>query len=145
LCIAILQVEAAIPLSMSTELNHEQSMQQFLAHYDDAVIQKATAMRQLLLAHLPNVIEQIDLPAKMIAYCYGQRYVDVICVLFPSKKGLKISFNRGTQLADPEGLLQGSSTIARFVPLHSDAIIQSKALLALIKTALKAYQKEIKS
>ena len=125
---------------MSSGIQHEQAIHQFLANYDESVVQKALSMRQLLLAQLPNIIEQIDLPAKMIAYCYGQRYADVICVLFPSKKGLKISFNRGTQLADPEHLLQGTSKIARFVPIQSEEMIHSKALLDLIKAGLAAYQ-----
>jgi hypothetical protein len=75
----------------------EKEIEQFLSPYDEQVFSHALKLRAILLASFPAIIEQIDVPAKMIAYCYGQKYVELLCVLIPSKKGLKLGFNRGVE------------------------------------------------
>src|SRR5690349_2660487 len=76
------------------KLNKEAEI--FLSRYDAKVYNNAMALREIIFANLPDIIEQIDHSANMIAYCYSQKYADLICVLIPSKKGLKLGFNRGT-------------------------------------------------
>ena len=58
----------------------------FLSQYDEQVFEKTLKLREVLFANLPGIIEQIDIPAKMIAYCYGQKYSELICTIIPSKK-----------------------------------------------------------
>jgi len=113
---------------------------QFLSKYNDEVMDNALLLRQIVLKNLPNIIEQIDEPAKMIAYCYGQKYTDLICVIIPSKKGLKLGFNRGTALPDPNKLLAGNGKISRYVAINSVEQINEIALKALIVDALAIYQ-----
>ena len=115
----------------------------FLALYDAAVFENGMYLRTLLLQHLPNITEQLDMPAKMIAYCYGQRYVDMICTIIPSKKGLKLGFNRGVELTDPDGLLEGEGKISRYVVIRNKEMMDGKHLKALLDEALKAYKKKI--
>ena len=45
----------------------------------------ALKLREIILRILPEIQEQIDIPAKMVAYVYGQKYVEMICTLIPSK------------------------------------------------------------
>lgn len=111
----------------------------FLSQYDEKVFGNAMKLRKILFANLPDIIEQIDIPARMIAYCYGQKYSELICVIIPSKKGLKLGFNKGTELPDPENLLEGTGKISRYVVIKSDEQIKSKALKQLLKNALTAY------
>jgi hypothetical protein len=111
----------------------------FLASYDPSIQQRAHLLRAFLRAHLPNITEQVDLPAKMIAYTYGQKYFDLICVIIPSKKGLKLGFNRGTALDDPNHLLQGTGKISRYVEIKTDAMIDDPALKRLMVDALSIY------
>lgn len=117
----------------------------FVAGYAENIQHKVLLLRKRLLALLPEVDEQLDLPAKMIAYAYGQKYNQLICVLIPSKKGLKLGFNEGVHLPDPEGLLEGTGKISRYVVISSEAMIQSDALKNLILAAYAAYQERIKS
>lgn len=117
----------------------EQQITSFLAAYDETVCRHAMALRRLLLAKLPGITEQLDLPAKMIAYCYGQRYVDMVCVLIPSKKGLKLGFYKGVDLPDPDHLLQGKGKISRYTEIRTAHQIKSPALNTLLKHALAAY------
>lgn len=116
----------------------------FLSQYSEEVFASALKLRKLLIASLPDVTEQLDISAKMIAYCYGQKYSELICVIIPSKKGLKLGFNRGMELSDPDKLLEGTGKISRYVVIHSDKQIQSAALKKLVANALKLYQREVK-
>jgi len=116
---------------------------EFLSNYSDEVFTHASELREVLLTNLPGIIEQIDVPAKMIAYSYGQKYAEMICTIIPSKKGLKLGFYKGVDLPDPDKLLEGSGKISRYVEIRSAEQIKSPALKKLIESALAAYKKRI--
>ena len=120
-----------------------QHIDDFLSEYSETVFNNAIQLREIVLVNLPDIIEQIDLPAKMIAYCYGQKYAELICVIIPSKKGLKLGFNRGTELPDPKGLLKGTGKISRYTEIKSEADIHSPAVQALIKAGLALYKEQM--
>jgi hypothetical protein len=46
---------------------------EFLARYDDKIQEWALMLREVLRENLPDVVEQADIPAKIIGYCYGQK------------------------------------------------------------------------
>ena len=121
-------------------MSEDNAIVDFLSGYPEPVHEFAVKLRQLVLANLPAVTEQLDLPAKMVAYCYSQKYVDLICVIIPSQKGLKLGFNRGSTLADPDGLLKGEGKITRYVEIHSEHDIHSPLLKKLLEEALRAYR-----
>jgi hypothetical protein len=114
----------------------------FLLNYDEEIIARALNLRKLLFSLLPGVTEQVDLPAKMIAYCYGQKYSEMICVIIPSKKGLKLGFSRGTELSDPKKILKGEGKKSRYLEIKDDKIISSKELKDLVKLSLKLYKEQ---
>ena len=115
-------------------------IEMFLSQYDAEVYKNALVLREIIFANLPNIIEQIDAPANMIPYCYSQKYAGLICVIIPSKKGLKLGFNRGTSLPDPDNLLEGKGKISRYVQIKSSEQINSPALKQLLTNALDLYQ-----
>jgi hypothetical protein len=115
----------------------------FLSQYDEQVFSNALKLREVLFANLPDIIEQLDISAKMIAYCYGQKYSEMICTIIPSKKGLKLGFYKGIDLPDPDNLLEGSGKISRYVEINSDKQIKSAALKKLIASALTAYRQRM--
>lgn len=121
----------------------DQSILVFLSSYSEEVSENALKLREVLLANLPGVSEQLDLPAKMIAYCYGRKYAELVCVVFPSKKGLKLGFNRGIDLPDPDHLLEGTGKISRYVEIKSAQQIKSPAVKKLIKAAYAAYKERM--
>lgn len=112
----------------------------FLSQYDEKLTCRVQLLRQLLFDVLSAVTEQPDLPARMIAYTYGQRYTDMICTIIPSRKGLKLGFYKGTELPDPECLLEGSGKISRYVVLKTDEQLAAIALKNLLHAALEAYR-----
>ena len=117
----------------------------FLSQYDEQVYDNALKLREILLANLPDVIEQLDLPARMVAYCYGQKYIEMICIIIPSKKGLKLAFYKGVDLPDPDNLLEGKAKLSRYVEIQSDEQIYSNALKQLIKKGLEAYRERMRN
>ncbi|MDR2084393.1 MAG: DUF1801 domain-containing protein [Bacteroidales bacterium] len=117
----------------------KENLLSFLSQYDEQVIDNVLQLRDIVLANLPNVIEQIDLPAKMVAYCYGNKYSELICTIIPSKKGVKLGFNRGTKIHDPNNLLKGVGKISRYVEIKNTKDIDKKALIDMVKDAYELY------
>lgn len=79
----------------------------------------------------------------MIAYCYGQKYIEMICTIIPSKKEFKLGFYKGADLHDPLSLLEGTGKISRYVKIQSDEQINSTALKELLAEALIAYKQRM--
>lgn len=112
----------------------------FLGQYDKEIVNNIMSLREIISDCLPGIKEQVDLPAKMIAYIYGQRYLDMICTIIPSKTGIKLGFYKGTDLPDPQRLLEGKGKISRYVQIKTKEQIESPAIRTLIENALEAYK-----
>ncbi len=112
----------------------------FLSGYNEYIVTNAFTLRTIILKNLPGAEEQIDIPARMIAYCYGQKYAEMVCTIIPSKKGLKLSFYKGVDLPDPEKLLHGNGKLSRYVEIKKQADINLKAITALLEEAFRAYK-----
>lgn len=112
----------------------------FLQQYPGPVFSLASQLREVILEKLPDVTEQVDLAAKMVAYVYGPKYTDTICVMIPSKKGLKLGFYKGIELPDPDQLLAGSGKISRYAVIKNQEDVYNPALKSLLDDALKAYK-----
>lgn len=112
----------------------------FLGQYDKEIVQNIMRLRELISAALPGIKEQVDLPAKMIAYIYGRRYSDMICTIIPSRTGIKLGFYKGTDLPDPQNLLEGTGKISRYVQIKTKEQIESPGIKVLIQNALEAYK-----
>src|SRR5689334_8302292 len=95
--------------------------EELLAKYDEHIVTLGHSLRALLLAILPGVTEEADRSANIIGYGYGKGYKDTICALIPSKKGIKLGFYKGTELADPAELLQGKGKVHKYAAINSHA------------------------
>jgi len=115
----------------------------FLLSYNDMVSGLTIPLRDLLLKILPGIKEQLDKSARIVGYCYGPKYIDSICVMIPSKKGLKLGFYKGTELPDPDKLLKGSGKVHKYVEISSAKEVNSPTLKKLLKEALTAYKKRM--
>ena len=124
-------------------IESDKKIDAFLSQYNEDVLTNAIKLREVLLANLPGVIEQLDIPAKMIAYCYGQKYAEMICTIIPSKKGIKLGFYKGVDLPDPDNLLEGTGKISRYVEIKSAKQIKSPALKKLLANAFAAYKQRL--
>ena len=128
---------------MSEFMTPNNKIDEFLSNYSEEVFINALKLREVLLENLPGITEHLDIPAKMIAYCYGQKYAEMICTIIPSKKGIKLGFYKGVDLPDPDMLLEGTGNISRYVEIGSPEQIKSRELKKLIQNALAAYKKRM--
>jgi hypothetical protein len=115
----------------------------FLAQYNKQVYDNTVKLRSIILESLPGIIEQLDVRAKMIAYCYGQKYADMVCTIIPSKKTFKLAFYKGAELPDPHQMLKGTGKFSRYVEIKSEEEIHSRAIRQLLEEAYAACKKRM--
>ncbi len=114
-----------------------------LSKYDGKVAALGLQTREYLLWNLPGISEEVDQSASLLGYSYGPGYKNVICVILLSKKGVKIGFNRGGELPDPQCLLTGTGKVHRFVVIRSAGDLDNPALKELLDEAARAHRKRI--
>jgi hypothetical protein len=121
----------------SSKRPDEPEVEELLERYTPEVQAIARRLRQSVFQAAPEAIEQVDLPAKMLAYGFARTYTDMICVIMPLKAAVNFGFPRGAEMNDPAGLLQGTGKRARHVQVASLKEAGSPALLRLLKQAVK--------
>ena len=110
----------------------------FLEGYPDDVRAIALQLRALVLQALPKAVEQVDLPARMLAYGRDATYKGLVCVIMPQQGYVNLGFSRGAALPDPAGLLEGTGKRARHVKVRSLVAANSPPLKALLAQAVNA-------
>jgi hypothetical protein len=90
--------------------------------------------QELLEKELPNSQQELDIPAKMLAFSYGTGYKGMICVILPSQKGVKLSFSKGAELSSKSNLLTGVGKKTRSVEITL-ALLKKTELAELIRYA----------
>jgi hypothetical protein len=112
------------------------SLEEFLAAYSQEVREISLKVRALIFEVEPEAVEQLDLPASLIAYGYGPKYADTLCTLMPQKTRVNLGIYRAVELPDSEGLLEGTGKLHRHVKLNSVADVSRPALRALLQAAV---------
>ena len=110
----------------------------FLAPYGAPIRSLALRLRKLVQEIEPTALEQIDVPAKMLAYGYSATYTGTLCVIMPYSGWVNLGFPRGVELPDPAGLLRGTGKRARHVKVREGRDVDAPALRALLKAAVKS-------
>ena len=112
-----------------------------LSKYDPSTAELGRQLIAFLLSQLPGSFELPDESSGIIAITYGKGYKDIICMVLPSKQGIKLGFNRGSELPDPEHLLTGKGKLHKYVVIKSASDFEKPGILNLIHEGLKAYEK----
>lgn len=94
-------------------------------------------LRALIQTSFPDIIEQVDIPSKIIAYGYGTRYADLICAIAPFKNHVNLMFSKGKLLPDPAGILEGTGKSAQHVKITTQAEISNPAISGLLQEAFR--------
>jgi len=117
----------------------EAQVRTLLDKYVPAHLRLIAAMRRLLRKRLPTahevVYEYQNLGAVVISYSpSGQGYEGVLAIR-ASVDGVKLYFNQGKALPDPEKLLQGSAQ-ARWIAVEGASTLARPAVVRLIEEAI---------
>ncbi|MCC6700041.1 MAG: DUF1801 domain-containing protein [Fluviicola sp.] len=118
------------------------SLSIFLGAYPPEIRERFLATQSLVASLLPDAEQVLDLPAKMLAFTYGTGYKDIICVLIPSRNGLKLSFSQGAILSNNTQLLEGNGKKSRYVEIKNITMLQNPELQKLIRKALIIYNEQ---
>jgi len=110
----------------------------FLATASPEVRNLAMRLRELLLDLAPDAEEELVTWSKMICYGYGPKYDDKICGIAVYKNYVSLNINRGTELPDPAGLMEGAGKVHRHIKVPSPELIGSRPLRTLLKSAVAA-------
>ena len=116
------------------------TVEEFLATYPPHVQEIALKTRALVREVLPDALEMIDLPAKLIGYGTENSYKGTICVISPYANHVNLGFARGALLPDPAGLLEGTGKRARHVKLKAVKDVDQPALRTLLEAAVTEHQ-----
>lgn len=97
----------------------------------------AAALREVVLEIDPHMCEVVRLGDRAATYGVGPRkMIDGYAYILPHKSWVNLGFYQGVDLADPEGLLEGTGAKMRHVKIRSLADAQRPAVCALIQGAL---------
>ena len=99
-------------------------LERFLTPYDPVVRALALETRALVLTVAPSAIELLydSYNAVAIAFTFSGRMAEAFCHVAVYAGHVNLGFNRGAELPDPAGLLQGSGKLIRHVKVrrHED-------------------------
>jgi hypothetical protein len=108
-------------------------LDEFLDGYRPEIAELVLKLRDLVFEIEPQVVEQIDLPAHLLAYGFAKTYTHLMCVIILYSEYINLGFPRGVDLPDPEGLLEGTGKKARHVKIRDFEQIESPEVAALIQ------------
>ena len=101
------------------------------------------AMRRSLQKRLPTahevVYEYQNLGAVVISYSPNERGYEGVLAIRADANGVKLYFNQGKDLPDPEKLLQGSSQ-TRWIPMEGASTLARPEIVRLIEEAIARNQ-----
>ena len=122
-----------------------QEIETFLASYSPEVGELLVAARLWLAKALPKAEETLDESAKVIGYGYGPGYKGCVCTLILSRTQVKLGIVHGSELPDPDQLLQGKCKIHRYVAVQTLADLERPSMKPLIGAALAAWRERTKA
>lgn len=97
----------------------------------------ALQLRALVLDVHPDAVEVVRLGDRAATYGVGPRKnFEGHTYILPHRQWVNLGLLRGTQLADPDGLMEGTGATMRHVKVRAVDEVQRPALRALIEAAL---------
>jgi hypothetical protein len=103
-----------------------------LEPHSPAVRELAETLRELIKELVPNVREKAYPGWHGIGYHSANGY---FCAIFPFADHVRLLFEHGVDLHDPDGLLEGTTKQTRYIPIHALTDIHRDAVTALILAA----------
>jgi hypothetical protein len=112
---------------------------EFLSAYDDRIVALALAVRRFVLTETPRATETIydAYNAVAIGYSFTGRLRENFSHIAVYAKHVNLGFNRGADLADPRGILQGDGKQVRHFTIHVVADVKNSYLTRLLREAVQ--------
>jgi hypothetical protein len=123
-----MQVRAPIP-----------ELLKFLSAYDERIVELALAVRRFVLTEAPGATETIydAYNAVSTGYSFTGQLKECFCHVAVYSKHVNLGFNRGVELADPRGILQGTGKQIRHITIRETGDLENPYLTRLLRMAIK--------
>ncbi len=109
---------------------------EILAESSPRVRRLATRTRALIRDVMPDVVEVPWTRQRVVGYGVGPRKMsEHFCYIAFHRNHVNLGFNYGSELPDPEGLLQGPGKLLRHVKISSPEDPSNPALRRLLEVA----------
>ena len=102
----------------------------------DEVSALASKTRRLVLDVLPDADEKTYWGWSNTWYGTSDKNIDAVFAISPQKGYVNLFFLRGTELSDPDGLLEGTGKKLRHVKIRDAADLKRVSLRKLMKSVL---------
>ena len=114
------------------------TFEEVLAASSPQVATLARQARALIQDVMPNVVEVVWPTQRMAGYGVGPKKLsEQFCYIGPFKKHINLGFYYGSDLPDPQNLLEGSGQTMRHIKISQPDQLENPAVRALIVTASK--------
>ena len=120
--------------SVSSNTGERLTPEHILTGHTPEVQELCEALRSLVRAAAPEVSEVAYPSWHGIGYRHPES--GYFCAIFPQMDYVKLGFEFGVLLPDPEGLLEGNGKQVRYVNIRQLADIRAEAIQVLIQAAL---------
>jgi len=110
----------------------------FLSAYEPRITELALAVRKLVLEEAPEAIELIydAYSAVSAGYSFTGRPSDAFIHIAAYARWVNLGFNYGSQLEDPQKVLQGTGQWVRHIRIADSADVKDPMLRAFVKSAI---------
>ena len=111
---------------------------EFLSAYEPGITALALAVRSLVLAEAPGAMELIYDAYNAVAtgYSFTGRPGDAFVHIAADAHWVNLGFNRGAELNDPDGILQGSGRQVRHIRISEPADLRKPAVRSFVRAAI---------
>jgi len=134
---------------MLTNMTHPppKALLKFLKPYDRAIRKLALAVRSVVLAELAPCHENMYDAYNAVSLGYGptDRLRDGICHVAVYAKHVNLGFNRGSQMDDPDHILQGSGRWIRHISIKTSADLAKPEIRKYLRRARELASANIRS
>ena len=112
---------------------------EFLGAYDVQIVALALAVRRFVLTETPRATETIydAYNAVAIGYSFTGRLKESFCHMAVYAKHVNLGFNRGVDLADPRGILQGNGKQIRHFTIREVGDVKNSYLTRLLREVVQ--------
>jgi len=135
------QVEVEVPgstQSPAARRSAEAELRTLIDKFAPAHLRLISAMRRSLQKRLPTAHEVVYEYRDffVISYSPNERGYEGVLAIRASANGVKLYFNQGKELPDPEELLQGSGNQTRSIDVEGASTLARPAVASLIDEAI---------
>jgi hypothetical protein len=94
------------------------------------------ALRATIRSEFPEAVEQVDFGNRLIAFGRSMRMRGLLFAIIAHKNWVNLQLADGSELADPNGLIEGTGKRIRHVKIRSVEAASSAPVVAIIRAEL---------